>query len=92
MTGVQTCALPIYFRLMRADIFKKIVLKADDGSICLELAKKIQNAGYSIKNTPVHHYPRVHGNSQFFKVSRILESLIGLANKWYNLVFLKKID
>ncbi len=78
------------FRLMKREIFGDINLEANDGSICLEMMKKIQNAGYTLKNVPVHHYPRVYGKSQFFKFSKILESLIGLGNKWYNLVFLKK--
>jgi len=79
------------FRLMKREIFDKIKLEANDGSICLEMMKKIQNAGHTIKNVPVHHYPRVYGKSQFFKFSRILESLVGLGNKWWNLALLKKI-
>ena len=78
------------FRLMKKIIFDKIKLYANDGSICLEMMKKIQNAGFKIKNVPVHHYPRIYGSSQFFKFSRILKSLVGLAKKWYNLVLLKK--
>ena len=78
------------FRLMKKEIFNKIKLESDNGSICLELVKKVQNAGYIIENVPVHHYPRIHGKSQFFKLSKILKSISGLSNKWYNLVLLKK--
>lgn len=78
------------FRLIKKKIFQDIGLESDTGSICLELMKKIQNAGYTIKNVPVHHYPRIHGKSQFFKIRIIVKTLLTLAKQWYELVILKK--
>ncbi len=78
------------FRLIRRKIFDDISLESNTGSICLEMMKKIQNAGYSIKNVPVHHYPRVQGKSQFFRPMRIIRTLLTLFEQWYNLVLLKK--
>lgn len=78
------------FRLIKRKIFDNIKLYSNDGSICLEMMKKIQNAGYSIKNVPVHHYQRIHGSSQFFRLRRILKVLSNLSGLWLKLVLLKK--
>jgi glycosyltransferase involved in cell wall biosynthesis len=54
------------FRLFRRDIYHQVTLKSENGTIGLELVKKFQTAGYSFAETPVHHYPRPYGSSQFF--------------------------
>lgn len=79
------------FRLLHRKIFDSIKLESNSGLICTEMMKKIQDAGYIIKNVPVHHYPRIYGNSQFFKPRRVLSVLIGLVSQWYELVLLKKL-
>ena len=79
------------FRLMHSHIFKNIRLESNSGLICTEMMKKIQDAGYTIKNVPVTHYPRIYGHSQFFKPRRILSVLFGLINQWYELVLLKEL-
>ena len=79
------------FRLMHRYIFDNIKLESNSGLICTEMMKKIQDAGYTIKNIPVNHYPRTYGKSQFFKPKRILSVLLGLINQWYELVLLKKL-
>jgi glycosyltransferase involved in cell wall biosynthesis len=63
------------FRLMRRDIFDRVQLESDFGFICTEMMKKIQDAGYQFHEVGVHHYPRVYGQSQFFTVRRIAETL-----------------
>ena len=78
------------FRLIRREIFKNIELVSDTGLICTEMMKKIQDAGYTIKNVPVHHYPRLHGQSQFFRWNRIAKTLMGLIGQWFELVVFKK--
>jgi len=78
------------FRLMKAEIFKKVKLKADDGSICVEMMRKIQNAGFDIKNVPVHHYERVYGQSTFFKPLRIVKTLLNLGKLWFTAVLFRK--
>lgn len=62
------------FRLIRKKVIKKITLKKDSGAICLELVKKIQNAGFKIVEVPVHHYPRICGHSTFFNPLNILKT------------------
>ena len=79
------------FRLMHRYIFDSIKLESNSGLICTEMMKKIQDAGYTIKNIPVNHYPRTYGKSQFFKPRRVLAVLLGLISQWYELVLLKKL-
>ena len=49
------------FRLMRRSIFERIQLEKTSGVICLEMMKKIQDAGFRIVEVPVHHYHRAFG-------------------------------
>jgi glycosyltransferase involved in cell wall biosynthesis len=63
------------FRLMRREIFDRVKLESDFGFICTEMMKKIQDAGYQFHEVGVHHYPRVCGQSQFFTLRRIAETL-----------------
>ncbi len=79
------------FRLLRRSIFNNITLESDSGVICLEMMKKIQNAGYKIREVPVHHYPRISGRSQFFRVKNIIKVMAGLFTQWWKLVVVKKI-
>lgn len=76
------------FRLMKRKIFGKVKLENDSGLICPEMMRKIQNEGFTIKNVPVHHFPRVSGQSQFFKISKLRKVFEGLPSLWWNLVFL----
>ena len=41
---------------MRRAIFEDIELTSDSGVICVELMKKVQDAGYRLTETPVHHF------------------------------------
>ncbi len=63
------------FRLMRREIFDRVKLESDFGFICTEMMKKMQDAGYQFHEVGVHHYPRVCGQSQFFTLRRIAETL-----------------
>ena len=79
------------FRLLRRSIFDTVTLTSRSGVICVELMKKIQDAGFSIAQVPVHHYHRAYGGSQFFNFSRIYRSLSGLLGLWWRLVLLKRL-
>ena len=59
------------FRLMRREIFNRVKLEKDTGVICLEMMRKIQDAGFRVVEVPVHHYHRLHGRSQFFNFKRV---------------------
>lgn len=77
------------FRLMRRSIFDNIELGSNSGVICVEMMKKIQDAGYRIKEVEIHHYPRVSGRSQFFRINHILRLFKELTRQWWRLVILK---
>ena len=79
------------FRLLRRSIFDTVTLTSRSGVICVELMKKIQDAGFSIAQVPVHHYHRAYGGSQFFNFARIYRSLWGLLGLWCRLVLLKRL-
>jgi len=73
------------FRLMRRSIFDKVHLKSDSGVICVEMMKKIQDAGFRITEVPVHHYHRAYGRSQFFNFRRIFRVARDLSQLWWRL-------
>jgi glycosyltransferase involved in cell wall biosynthesis len=74
------------FRLMRRAIFERINLEKTSGIICVEMMKKIQDAGFRIVEVPVHHYHRAFGRSQFFNVRRLFRTGRDLLLLWFVLV------
>jgi glycosyltransferase involved in cell wall biosynthesis len=78
------------FRLIRRDIFDRISLESDHGTICLEMVKKMQDAGYRFAEVPVHHYHRAYGRSQFFNFPRLWRTARDLAKLWWKLVVRKE--
>ncbi len=76
------------FRLMRRAIFDRVRLERDTGVICLELMRKVQDAGFCVLEEPVHHYHRLHGQSQFFNVRRVFWTGIDVLKLWLQLVVL----
>ncbi|MBX3057017.1 MAG: glycosyltransferase family 2 protein [Anaerolineae bacterium] len=78
------------FRLMRQAIFDKVELTQDSGVICVEMMKKIQDAGFRLTETPVHHFHRAYGKSQFFNYRRLARVARDLAKLWLRLVWRKE--
>lgn len=78
------------FRLMRRHVFDKVNLTSDSGIICVELMKKVQDAGFSLAETPVHHFHRAYGKSQFFNFRRLLQVALDLRKLWWRLVIRKE--
>jgi glycosyltransferase involved in cell wall biosynthesis len=76
------------FRLMRREVFDRVKLERDSGVICLELMRKVQDAGFRVVEVPVHHYHRTHGRSQFFNFRRIFRTGIDVLKLWIELVVL----
>ena len=76
--GIRIRDVNCDFRLMKRQIFETIKLTSKSGAIGLELIKKIQFAGFKILECPIHHYPRLHGHSQFLNVKRILQTVFDL--------------
>jgi glycosyltransferase involved in cell wall biosynthesis len=84
--GLRVRDVDCDFRLMRRAIFERITLEKNSGVICLELMKKVHDAGFRIAEVPVHHYHRAYGKSQFFNVRRILKTGFDVLKLWYALV------
>jgi glycosyltransferase involved in cell wall biosynthesis len=78
------------FRLMRRSIFDRVSLDRSSGVICLEMMKKVEDAGFTVAEVPVHHYHRVYGKSQFFNFRRLFKTAIDVAALWIALVMRKE--
>jgi glycosyltransferase involved in cell wall biosynthesis len=84
--GLRVRDVDCDFRLMRRSIFDRISLEKNSGVICLEMMKKIQDAGFGIAEVPVHHYHRAYGRSQFFNFGRLYRTAVDVAKLWFALV------
>jgi glycosyltransferase involved in cell wall biosynthesis len=84
--GLRVRDVDCDFRMMRRSIFARVRLEKNSGVICLEMMKKIQDAGFAIAEVPVHHYHRAHGKSQFFNVRRVVRTAIDVLKLWSALV------
>lgn len=78
------------FRLIPRKILQSLNLQSVSGAICLELVKKIEDAGYVFAEVPVNHYSRKYGISQFFVPWRIIRSLIQIMQLYRQLVVKKE--
>lgn len=88
--------LPVYdvdcdFRLIRSEVVKKLNLRSNSGSICVELVKRAQRAGAKFRQVSVHHFERRFGESQFFRPERLLSTLIELIGQWLQLMVVNKL-
>jgi len=86
MFGLKMRDVDCDFRLMRRSMFERIDLEKTSGVICLEMMKKVQDAGFRMVEVPVHHFHRVYGKSQFFNFRRIAKTGIDVMRLWYVLV------
>ena len=84
--GLNVSDVDCDFRLLRRSIFDHVSLEKTSGVICLEMMKKIHDAGFRIAEVPVHHYHRAHGKSQFFNFRRLFKTAIDVAKLWVVLV------
>jgi glycosyltransferase involved in cell wall biosynthesis len=90
MFGLTVRDVDCDFRLMRRRIFERINLEKTSGVICLEMMKKIEDAGFRIVEVPVHHYHRAFGKSQFFNFPRIVKTGVDVLRLWFALVVLRQ--
>jgi glycosyltransferase involved in cell wall biosynthesis len=84
--GLKVRDVDCDFRLMRRSIFERVDLEKTSGVICLEMMKKIQDAGFRIVEVPVHHYHRAFGKSQFFNFRRTFKTGVDVLRLWVALV------
>ena len=86
MFGIRLRDVDCDFRLMRRRIFDRINLEKSSGIICVEMMKKVQDAGFRVVEVPVHHYHRAFGRSQFFNFRRLFRTGRDLLRLWVALV------
>ncbi|MBE9532185.1 MAG: glycosyltransferase family 2 protein [Proteobacteria bacterium] len=79
------------FRLLRRKIFETVTLEKTSGVICLELVKKVQDAGFVFAEVPVNHFFRSYGTSQFFNFSRVFKVGLDVLELWWRLVVSPKL-
>jgi glycosyltransferase involved in cell wall biosynthesis len=84
--GLRVRDVDCDFRLLRRTMFDRISLEKNSGVICLEMMKKIQDAGFRMVEVPVHHYHRAYGRSQFFNFRRIVRTGLDVLRLWVALV------
>jgi hypothetical protein len=73
------------FRLIRRQLLQDIQLTSTSGTICVELVRKLELTPYRVEEVGVHHYPRLHGRSQFFRVRSLLKTLHQLVKLYFQL-------
>ena len=77
------------FRLIKRSVFDSIELKYNSGVICVEMIKKMQDAGFRFIEIGISHYFRSYGRSQFFNFRRIFEVGKNILRLWWDIVFCK---
>lgn len=74
------------FRLIRRQLLDEIKLTSTSGTICVELVRKLELSRWRVVEVGVHHYPRLHGRSQFFRFRSLLKTLYQLLRLYVQLV------
>ena len=77
------------YRLIRRALLDQIHLTSTSGTICVELVRKLELSGYQVLEVGVHHYPRLHGRSQFFRIRSLAVTFLQLVRLWVRLVILQ---
>lgn len=80
------------FRLIRRAALQKISLNESSGVICVELVGKLAKSGAIFAETPVNHFPRLHGSSEFFTIGRVSKTLYDFIRLWLKLKILAKSE
>ena len=76
------------YRLIRRALLAKIHLTSTSGTICVELVRRLELSGCQVAEIGVHHYPRLHGKSQFFRIRSLAVTLVQLVRLWVRLAIL----
>lgn len=77
------------FRLIRRHALQQIELVSSSGVVCVELIHKLHRIGAVFTETPVNHYPRPHGESQFFTPARVARTAVDFFALWLKLIGLR---
>lgn len=77
------------YRLIRRSLLDRLRLTSTSGTICVELVRKLELSGCGVAEVGVHHYARLYGKSQFFRVKSLAITLGQLLRLWFRLVVLE---
>ncbi len=80
------------FRLMRRVVIQSIDLRSTSGVVCTEMIYRLHQVGARFVETPVHHYPRMHGQSQFFNWRSVAKTATDFFALWLQLVVLPRMS
>lgn len=86
--GIRLRDVDCDFRLIRRHLLEEIQLTSTSGTICVELVRKLELTECGVVEVGVHHYPRLHGRSQFFRVKSLAVTFTQLVRLWSRLVLL----
>jgi glycosyltransferase involved in cell wall biosynthesis len=88
--GLRVRDVDCDFRLLRRRVVEAIPLTFSSGAVCAELMTQIERAGFRIEEVPVHHYPRLSGKSQFFRLGPVMHMMRDVLALWVRLVLFKR--
>jgi glycosyltransferase involved in cell wall biosynthesis len=88
--GLKVRDVDCDFRLLRRRVVEAIPLTFSTGAICAELMVQIERAGFRVEEVPVHHYPRLSGKSQFFRVGPVVGMVRDVLALWVRLILFKR--
>jgi len=91
MFGLPIRDVDCDFRLIRREAIQSIELTSTSGVVCTEMVYKLRAAGYRFAETPVHHYPRLHGQSQFFTLRRVAQTGYDFFKLWLRLIIGRRL-
>jgi glycosyltransferase involved in cell wall biosynthesis len=84
--GIRLRDVDCDFRLIRRELLVELDLSSTSGTICVELVRGLELSDCGVVEVGVHHYPRLHGRSQFFRVKSLAVTLRQLVQLWMRLV------
>ncbi len=84
--GVRIRDIDCDFRLIRKELLDLISLESTSGTVCVELVRKLEMTGWAFAEAGVHHYPRLHGRSQFFRIRSLASTCFQLGRLYLKLV------
>lgn len=76
------------YRLIRRSLMESLHLTCTSGTVCVELVRKLELSGCEVQEIGVHHYPRLYGRSQFFRLRSLATTFVQLMRLWIRLVIL----
>jgi glycosyltransferase involved in cell wall biosynthesis len=90
--GVEIRDIDCDYRLIRRQLLDSISLESTSGTVCVELVRKLETAGWKFAEVGVHHYPRLYGRSQFFRLRSLFVTFFQLARLYANLVVMPALQ